>query len=533
MKGTQQPSSRKQNGHRNNNKQRQDSKNDDKLIHLISKCVGKIVIATTLDGNQYKGLLISNNLQPNLSVILNKPQNLTKDEKLPDNLVIYGKDLVDLEVDLSKKPEFKIDEEITTSTKIKERELTKWIPDEPIDNNLLLEDDGSNWDQFASNEEKFGIKSTFDEHLYTTKIDKNAPDYQQRLERANKIAKEIESQQTTDLHMLEERGLIIDDSGIDEEDKYSGVDRRGNELLAALKNTTIAQDKQVHKNDYNLVDPAIVSSSKENSKKLDYYRLNSQSEINSFKQFSANFKIPHKVPADLLPILSKNVDKQKEIINKNQTQQQPKNNKYNIKAASFTPTFTPLSPQQQQQLQQQQQPTSRTFSNGSSSTSSSKRYHITSQDFFGIDKIPTKEKQQDKIKKFKTGFSFVSSGSQELTFQTPPTWDSTIEESYSKLFPKFAPIPTFSSPTQYKYPMAAAAATQQQAAAIAAAQMQAAQVQAMMYQQQFQPQPYYQQPQFYPNPNTSFIPPPIIPYPNQFNPQHQQQPPKRFSKRNN
>lgn len=86
------------------------------------------------------------------------------------------------------------------------------------------------------NEKKFGVKSTFDEHLYTTKINKDDPNYSKRLQEAERIAKEIESQGTSgNIHIAEDRGIIIDDSGLDEEDLYSGVDRRGDELLAALK----------------------------------------------------------------------------------------------------------------------------------------------------------------------------------------------------------------------------------------------------------------------------------------------------------
>ena len=46
------------------------------------------------------------------------------------------------------------------------------------------------------------------------------------LPRPRRIAKEIEQQATTDRHILEERGVVVDDSGVDGEDKYSGVDRR-------------------------------------------------------------------------------------------------------------------------------------------------------------------------------------------------------------------------------------------------------------------------------------------------------------------
>ncbi|GME91185.1 unnamed protein product [[Candida] boidinii] len=146
---------------------------------------------------------------------------------------------------------FRTDTDISAISGIREHELKKWVPDEndsSLSNMGGLEDDqdfetfgslsnnnnninnnnrnnaGGSWDQFEVNERKFGIQSSYDEELYTTKLDTNAPDFQQRLAEAEKIAKEIESQAYNgDIHLAEERGIIIDDSGVDEEDKYSGV----------------------------------------------------------------------------------------------------------------------------------------------------------------------------------------------------------------------------------------------------------------------------------------------------------------------
>jgi PAB1-binding protein PBP1 len=53
---------------------------------------------------------------------------------------------------------------------------------------------GSNnttWDQFAANEELFGVTTNFDEDVYTTKIDRSAADYKERERKAQKIANEI------------------------------------------------------------------------------------------------------------------------------------------------------------------------------------------------------------------------------------------------------------------------------------------------------------------------------------------------------
>lgn len=77
------------------------------------------------------------------------------------------------------------------------------------------------WDQFAENENKFGVKATFDENLYTTSLNMNALDEKKRLQ-AERIAKEIEGTSTTNIHLAEERGQSMQED-YDEEDLYSGV----------------------------------------------------------------------------------------------------------------------------------------------------------------------------------------------------------------------------------------------------------------------------------------------------------------------
>ena len=88
-----------------------------------------------------------------------------------------------------------------------------------------------NWDQFAANEEKFGVKTSFDENLYTTKLDRDKID-DAKFKHAERIAREIESQVTTNIHLAEERNqkLALD---FDEEDLYSGVlDKSGKDKAA-------------------------------------------------------------------------------------------------------------------------------------------------------------------------------------------------------------------------------------------------------------------------------------------------------------
>lgn len=562
------------NGHRRSNSRYNNNNNgspntngnthNEKLVFLITKSVGQKVIATVTSGARYQGVLVSSNISPqefsSLSVILQKPSivskplineksNSDKENELPEKLVIEGKDLIDIElvnINLNKpqappKPEqskFKTDADISSRFQINERELQKWVPE---DDSLAvsLDEDTSNsneqWDQFKVNEEKFGVESTYDEHLYTTRINTSAPDYQERLAAAERLAREIEGQSSTDRHILEERGIIVDDSGIDEEDKYSGVDRRGDELMAALKNASISNDpsKQAsytpgkyvppkHRAAQYHDDPAIISSSATKrqppvqstpakppstsstlSSKPDSippkpqvanqhnesFRLNAQSEINSLREFSANFKIPHKMPSDLLPILAKDKLKQDEILKK-QEQQKKKDEeaqkniqspeatpqlkekkmdpskpafKPNPKVAAFTPSQkhnqispnppkanyhrSPNGPSPRINNQRPYGSVSGSSSSGNSSMSNKRHYQISPADFFGgQDKIPTSEGQEEKTKKFRAFFNvFVTAQNKaqdkssplvlEKAFHTPPTWSSTVDVTHDKLFP--------------------------------------------------------------------------------------------------
>lgn len=275
---------------------------DDRQDYLLVNSIGSIVTATINSGIKYSGLLVACDAQAGqgISIILKYPKIISKNlasqagtdtESLSETLLIAGKDVVDLELknvdfsavqsasDKSKqahnqrsKTSFKTDVDISkTNGTTKARELQRWTPDEEgatSIHNENLEDSSSNWDQFAVNEKKFGVKSTFDEHFYTTKINKSDPNFENKLKEAERIAKEIESQGTSgNIHLAEERGIIIDDSGMDEEDKYSGVDRRGDELMAALKSNAKPTPPKSSKyipptlrNEPHNVDPAIISS---------------------------------------------------------------------------------------------------------------------------------------------------------------------------------------------------------------------------------------------------------------------------------
>lgn len=120
---------------------------------------------------------------------------------------------------------FRTDTAISSSRATRERNLQPWVApsdSEPIDMTFEKPASGRAWDQFAANERQFGIKTTYDENIYTTVIDKSHPQYKERLAKADKAAREIESSATTTAHHAEERQMNFaggDNAGEDEEDK--------------------------------------------------------------------------------------------------------------------------------------------------------------------------------------------------------------------------------------------------------------------------------------------------------------------------
>lgn len=66
------------------------------------------------------------------------------------------------------------------------------------------------------------MQTDYDESIYTTKIDRSRADYNDRVARAERLARKIEGTTATSAHAAEER--VVDhvgtaDDGLDEEDK--------------------------------------------------------------------------------------------------------------------------------------------------------------------------------------------------------------------------------------------------------------------------------------------------------------------------
>ncbi|KAJ4307227.1 poly(A)-binding protein binding protein [Collariella sp. IMI 366227] len=164
---------------------------------------------------------------------------------------------------------FRTDTAISNSRLGNERTLKAWVPDTGYEVDGSLEKPsggGGAWDQFAENERLFGLKTDYDENIYTTAIDRSHPQYKERLAAAERKAREIERTVPTTAHVAEERVMDFagGDDQRDEEDKYSGVRRQDFPPLAARENKYTPPARRAPTGQATVkgapVDPAIISA---------------------------------------------------------------------------------------------------------------------------------------------------------------------------------------------------------------------------------------------------------------------------------
>ncbi|KAJ2332723.1 poly(A)-binding protein binding protein, partial [Coemansia sp. RSA 2681] len=211
-----------------------------RLLFLLSYMVGSQVKVVVRDGGVYTGVMESINPNDAQSVVLRYAYSLGSGKATPpiDSLVIHGDDCLSISgiaafADGSSRESmrtgFKTDADITKAGSVASaRKLHRWVPDE---NDALASmesgldhavDSSKGWDQFATNEQLFGLTTDFDEEIYTTRLDRTRADYKAREREAIRIAQEIQSTPFQNSHVAEERQELAadDDGGMDEEDRY-------------------------------------------------------------------------------------------------------------------------------------------------------------------------------------------------------------------------------------------------------------------------------------------------------------------------
>ncbi|OBZ72487.1 Uncharacterized protein C21B10.03c [Grifola frondosa] len=254
---------------------------------------------------------------------------------------------------------FKTDTDISQGQR-RERELQAWQP--------TVDENGTATVTVAAtrhvDEVTFGPGASgangFDEDAYTTKLDRNAPDFKERERKALQLANEIMGSSTTNVHIAEERVMnLANDNSTNEEDKYGAVVRGANAYVPPGARKTNATTSSPVKPDLPKVSinapdgssvpapqtstptppkaasPAPSSSSAANrpaadpipafrdfvSTEKDRLMKKKQAlmknEMDKRKaellKFSQSFKLNKPIPEDLVPILAKDAEKQRQI----------------------------------------------------------------------------------------------------------------------------------------------------------------------------------------------------------------------------
>ena len=217
-----------------------------RFYSLILNSLGEKIHIDLISGDSIEGLLYTIDPINNEYLIINNPRRLSRTGVplfLKESMLkIYFKEISSINYEINnntqegknnnKKSQFVLDSQISKKNmnKAKEEKLVKYeIKEEDKNNkyiNQSLEDEENvDWDQFELNKKVYNVVSTYDENLYTTKLDKNKITEEEKIF-ADKMYNEImnSNKDEKNIHVLEDRGIIKQkDNDLDEEDKYSSV----------------------------------------------------------------------------------------------------------------------------------------------------------------------------------------------------------------------------------------------------------------------------------------------------------------------
>jgi len=171
-----------------------------------------------VNGSTFTGLLVNHNNTPEPSFTLVQAVSTVDPTRTIPTVTIPIAHLVSIQPKPRPKPAqpnpnakpqsretFKTDVEVTGQGPFRrEKVLQAWggpgedegglEADKPTQQRQLAGSTGGNgqqWDQFATNERLFGLKTDFDEEMYTTRLDRSGADYRQREARAAQLEREI------------------------------------------------------------------------------------------------------------------------------------------------------------------------------------------------------------------------------------------------------------------------------------------------------------------------------------------------------
>eukprot|EP01132_Coremiostelium_polycephalum_P004968 gene4968-6189_t len=138
---------------------------------------------------------------------------------------------------------------------VRERELMPWNGGSDTPSNIDDSLDGlgtsksgsslDRWDQFEANERLYGVKTTYNEEIYTTSLDRHSDSYKDRITLVEKLANEIENKPSGNLHLAEERGQVVG-TDYDEEERFSSVVRKNQPATNSSTNLSPPTGSNIH-----------------------------------------------------------------------------------------------------------------------------------------------------------------------------------------------------------------------------------------------------------------------------------------------
>jgi len=194
------------------------------VLQLLTGLIGTTVTISAKTGQKYEGVIISTSGEGDTAVVTLKN---VKDISVPGarlkDFIFLA--LTDIDTWASGPANtkavngnsFKTDTNIRNKPGFRrKRELAAWTSDTPSTTpNMTFGTHGDDisfgpgasnggWDQFATNEKLFGVKTSFDEEVYTTKPGWSGPDFKERERKAQQIANEIMGLGTSNAHVHKE-----------------------------------------------------------------------------------------------------------------------------------------------------------------------------------------------------------------------------------------------------------------------------------------------------------------------------------------
>ncbi|KAJ6531780.1 hypothetical protein B0H19DRAFT_1188535 [Mycena capillaripes] len=374
----------------------------DKVLQSLAGLTGTTITLLTKTAQRYEGVIASTSGEGDTTgVTLRDVKEITNPGgPLKDQLFIASTNIDTwasgpADAKLPNGDSFRTDTDISQKKPApRERELQAWQPSPDATPGPQIAGGGSGgddetfgaganrqWDQFNVNEKLFGVKTSFDEDAYTTKLDRSAPDFKERERKAQRIANEIIGAGTNNPHIAEERNHNVDDSGANEEDKYGAVVRGNNAYVppgarrpgamspggnaaktdipklavngpdgtsvpsqTPSKSPSPAPSGSKPANDPVTAFSDFVTNEKQRlqQKRQALVKSDMDKRMADLVKFSQSFKLNKPIPDDLVPILAKDEEKQRAIKEKS-TKDAASAQARNI-GASSSPSTVPGAP---------------------------------------------------------------------------------------------------------------------------------------------------------------------------------------------